>query len=131
MFILTFNIPPTMKRIFTTLIGILGGFLITSGQTLVTTQPANKNVVLEDYTGIHCQYCPDGDVISQSILDNNPGRTAVISIHQGGYAIPNAGEPDYRTPFGDPLEAQTGLTGYPMGMVKRHVFIGGIPALNR
>lgn len=131
MFILTFNNPPTMKRIITTLFGILGGFLITSGQTLVTTQPTNKNVVLEDYTGIHCQYCPDGDVISQSILDNNPGRTAVISIHQGPYATPNAGEPDYRTPFGDPLEAQTGLTGYPMGTVNRHVFIGGITALNR
>jgi Outer membrane protein Omp28/Secretion system C-terminal sorting domain len=120
-----------MKRIFTMLIAILGGFLITSGQTLVTTQPTGKNVVLEDYTGIHCQYCPDGDVIAESILDNNPGRVSVISIHQGPYAVPNSGEPDYRTPFGDPLESQTGLTGYPMGTVNRHVFIGGITALNR
>jgi len=120
-----------MKKIFTTLFAILGGFLITSGQTLVTTQPTNKNVVLEDYTGIHCQYCPDGDVISQSILDNNPGRTAVISIHQGPYATPNSGEPDYRTPFGDALAGQTGLTGYPSGTVNRHVFIGSVTALGR
>ena len=77
-----------MKRMFTTLFAILGGFLITSGQTLVTTQPADKNVVLEDYTGIHCQYCPDGDIISTSILDNNPGRVAVISIHQGLMPLP-------------------------------------------
>ncbi len=120
-----------MKKLFTLLFAFLCGFLVTSGQTLVTTQPTNKNVVLEDYTGIHCQYCPDGDVISESILENNPGRVSVISIHQGTYAVPGAGEPDYRTPFGDPLAAQTGLSGYPAGTVNRHVFIGGITALGR
>ncbi|MCX6247791.1 MAG: Omp28-related outer membrane protein [Bacteroidetes bacterium] len=120
-----------MKKLLFTLFGILGVIFVTSGQTLVTTQPQNKNVVLEDYTGIHCQYCPQGHVIAQSILDNNPGRAAVISIHQGGYAAPNAGEPDYRTPFGDALAGQTGLTGYPSGTVNRHVFIGGVTALGR
>ena len=121
-----------MKKIFTTLFFMLAVMLVTYAQTLVTTQPTNKNVILENYTGIHCQYCPDGDVIAESILVNNPGRVTVIDVHQGPYATPNAGEPDYRTPFGDPLEAQTGLTGYPMGTVNRHVFPGStITALNR
>ena len=123
--------PFAMKKIITTFSGILSFIFIASGQTLVTTQPTDKNVVLEDYTGIHCQYCPEGHVIAKAILDNNPGRAAVISIHQGSYAIPNAGEPDYRTPFGDPLAGQTGLTGYPSGTVNRHVFSGSATALGR
>jgi hypothetical protein len=122
----------TMKRTFTTLFLLLAGMMFTYAQTLVTTQPTNKNVILENYTGIHCQYCPDGDVIAQAIQDNNPGRVTIVDVHQGTYAVPNAGEPDYRTPFGDALEAQTGLTGYPMGTVNRHLFPGNSgTALNR
>ncbi|HPS51776.1 MAG TPA: hypothetical protein PK892_13800, partial [Bacteroidales bacterium] len=43
-------------------------------QTLVTTKTLNKNVVLEEYTGIHCTYCPEGHAIAASILENHPGR---------------------------------------------------------
>ncbi|MCX6252798.1 MAG: Omp28-related outer membrane protein [Bacteroidetes bacterium] len=110
-----------MKKFFTLLLGVacIGA---ASAQTLVTTQITNKNAILEEYTGIHCQYCPQGHVIAQSILDNNPGRAASIAIHQGSYATPGSGEPDYRTPFGDALAGQTGLTGYPSGTVNRHIF---------
>ncbi|MFZ4523421.1 MAG: Omp28-related outer membrane protein [Bacteroidales bacterium] len=120
-----------MKKIFTTLMIIAAGFFAAQSQTLVTTQPLNKNIVLEEYTGIHCQYCPEGHAISASILANHPGRAAVIAIHQGSFATPNAGEPDYRTAFGDALAGQTGLTGYPSGTVNRHVFIGTTTALGR
>jgi len=90
--------------------------------TLVTTDPMNKNVVLEEFTGIHCQYCPDGHRIAQGILNDNPWRVVLINIHQGGYANPGAGEPDYRTSFGDAIAGQTGLGGYPSGTVNRHIF---------
>lgn len=120
-----------MKKIFTTLAVFISGLLFVQAQTLVTTNPANKNAILEEYTGIHCQYCPQGHAIAASILENHPGRAAVIAIHQGGYAVPNSGEPDYRTPFGDALAGQTGLNGYPSGTVNRHVFTGTKTALNR
>lgn len=120
-----------MKKFFTILTFFFVGFLFTQAQTLVTTQPTNKNVVLEEYTGIHCQYCPQGHAIAASILENNPGRALAIAIHQGGYAVPNSGEPDYRTPFGDALANQTGLGGYPSGTVNRHIFSGSKTALNR
>lgn len=102
-----------------------------NAQVLVGTDPTPKNALLEEYTGIHCTYCPDGHAIAQSILDNNPGRACVIAIHQGSFASPSAGEPDYRTAFGDALAGQTGLTGYPSGTVNRHVFTGSTTALNR
>ncbi|MDP1621546.1 MAG: Omp28-related outer membrane protein [Bacteroidales bacterium] len=120
-----------MKTIITTILILVAGIFAAQSQTLVTTQTLNKNVVLEDYTGIHCQYCPEGHAIAAAILANNPGRAATIAIHQGSFANPSPGEPDYRTPFGDPLAAQTGLTGYPSGTVNRHVFTGTTTALSR
>lgn len=101
-------------------------------QVLVNTNPQLKNAVLEEYTGIHCQYCPDGHAIAQALFDVNPGRVVLINIHQGSFSVPSSGEPDYRTPFGDQLASQTGLTGYPSGTVNRHLFNGAAStALNR
>lgn len=102
-----------------------------SSQVLVSTDPLPKNAILEEFTGIHCTYCPDGHAIAQSILDNNPGRAFTIAIHQGSFAVPSAGEPDYRTSFGDAIAGQTGLTGYPSGTVNRHLFTGSSTALSR
>ena len=93
-------------------------------QTIVSTTPENKKVVLEEFTGIHCVYCPQGHAIAQAIQNNNPGEVFLINIHVGGFAVPNAGEPDFRTPFGTAIANQSGLTGYPAGTVNRHVFPG-------
>ncbi len=121
-----------MKKIvlpFLTILLIVNGLF---AQVLVSTDPQPKNVILEEYTGIHCTYCPDGHAIAQSIADANPGRVVLINIHQGSFATPSTGEPDYRTPFGDALAGQTALTGYPSGTVNRHLFNGATTtALNR
>jgi hypothetical protein len=93
-------------------------------QTIVSTSPQDQNVVLEEFTGIHCTYCPDGHAIAKSIQDANPDRVSLINIHVGGYATPGAGEPDFRTPYGTAIVGQTGLTGYPSGTINRHVFPG-------
>jgi len=113
---------------------LLLAMLVTAGlsaQVLVTTDPLPKNAILEEFTGIHCTYCPDGHAIAQSILNNNPGRVCVIALHQGSFAVPSGTEPDYRTSFGDAIAGQTGLTGYPSGTVNRHVFTGSTTALSR
>lgn len=96
-----------------------------SAQTFVSTQPSNKNVVLEEYTGTNCGYCPDGHRIANQIANDNPGRVCVINIHQGSFAAA------YTTPWGNALAAQTGLTGYPAGTVNRHVFNGSITSMGR
>lgn len=120
-----------MKRTLTIFCLFLSGILTLQAQTLTTNQPLDKNAVLEEYTGIHCTYCPEGHAIAASLLANNPGRAVVVAIHQGSFATPGAGEPDYRTPFGDALAGQTGLTGYPSGTVNRYVFAGSSTALGR
>lgn len=103
----------------------------TFGQTIVSTSPENRNVVLEEFTGIYCTYCPDGHAIAQAIQDANPDRVSLINIHTGTFANPSGNAPDFRTPYGDALAAQSGLTGYPAGTVNRHIFSGGKTALDR
>lgn len=94
----------------------------TYGQTIVSTTPENKNVILEEFTGIHCGFCPAGHAISQNIQDNNPGDVYLIYIHSGGFATPGAGEPDFRVPDGAAIDTQANVAGYPAGTVNRHVF---------
>ena len=93
-------------------------------QTIVSTTPTNKNVVLEEFTGINCGYCPQGHTIANQIATSNPGRVVVINVHTGTYANPQAGQPDFRTSFGTSLMTQSVLTGFPAGTVNRHVFPG-------
>src|SRR5690554_4553624 len=97
------------------------------GQTLVPTTPQNKSVVLEEFTGIYCTYCPDGHARAQAIQDANPDRVSLINIHEGGFSVPSGNAPDFRTNFGTAIVAQSysgSGFGYPAGTVNRHVFPG-------
>ncbi len=85
-------------------------------QLPVSTFPQNKKAVIEEFTGISCQYCPDGHKRSNDIIKANPGNAFAINIHSGSYA---AGKPDMRTTFGDGIAASAGIGGYPAGMVNR------------
>ena len=109
-----------MKKILLISSLFLGGAAMS--QTYVSTTPENKNVVLEEFTGIHCTYCPDGHKKAQQLKDNNPGDVILVNVHTGGYATPGNGEPDFRTSFGSGLGNQSDLTGYPAGTVNRKVF---------
>jgi len=104
---------------------------IASSQTFVSTSVENKNVILEEYTGISCGYCPDGHAIGQGLHAANPNDVFLINIHTGGYATPQGPGTDFNTSFGAALAGQTGLTGYPSGTVNRHVFSGGTTAQGR
>ncbi|HPW65820.1 MAG TPA: Omp28-related outer membrane protein [Salinivirgaceae bacterium] len=111
-----------MKKFFIALFALIP--LANSAQTIVSTTPQNKNVVLEQYTGINCPYCPEGTTVANQIYNANPTRVVIIAIHAGNYANPSAGQPDFRTSFGTGLMGQTSLTGFPAGTVNRHVFSG-------
>lgn len=91
-------------------------------QLPVSTTPENKKVVLEEFTGIYCTFCPDGHLRAQQLANNNPGNVVLVNIHSGGFSAPQAGDPDYRTSFGTALDNQSQLTGYPAGTVNRRVF---------
>lgn len=112
----------TKKLLFSFLMISFG--LAVSAQSLVSTDPMPRNAVLEEFTGIYCQYCPDGHAIAADLLENNPGRMVVLGVHQGSFANPSGSDPDYRTDFGDGLAGQASVGGYPAGTVNRHEFDG-------
>ncbi len=100
-------------------------FVGANAQTIVSTTPENKKVVLEEFTGIYCQYCPQGHAIAQAMKNANPEDVLLINIHQGGYSTPEPGDPDFRTPFGNLIASQIvsgNSIGYPIGTVNRHLF---------
>ena len=106
--------------------------MIGFAQTFVSTQPENKNVILEEFTGINCVYCPDGHRIAQDLHNANPNDVFLINIHTGSFANPQGTGTDFRVdPIGSNIASQSGLSGYPSGTVNRHVFSGGITAMSR
>lgn len=102
-------------------------------QLPVSTAPQNKKIILEEYTGIYCGYCPDGHTIANSIYSNNPGNCVLINIHTGGYANVAAGEPDLKSTMGTAIAgmAGMGIAGYPAGDVNRTVLTGTVMSTGR
>jgi len=99
-----------------TLIGYLTGF----SQTIVSTDSQNKKVVIEEFTGVACQYCPIGHTIVQNLIDDNPGNVFAIKIHEGGYA--EGYTPDFTTQWGTSIVSQSNNGGsYPSGTINRQV----------
>ncbi|GEQ87061.1 hypothetical protein ULMS_25690 [Patiriisocius marinistellae] len=107
---------------------LLGTALLMSAgmfaQTIVGTAPENKNVILEEFTGIKCTFCPDGHARANAFKATDPDNIFLINIHAGSFAIPSAGQPDFRTPFGEAIASQSQLAGYPAGTINRHAFPG-------
>ncbi|MCE2497166.1 MAG: Omp28-related outer membrane protein [Flavobacteriales bacterium] len=91
-------------------------------QLPVSTAPENRNVVLEEFTGINCPWCPDGHKLANQYAAANPGDVFLINIHTGGFANPGSGQPNYTTSFGAAIAGQTNLTGYPSGTINRQDF---------
>lgn len=100
------------------------------GQSLVSTQPQDRAALLEDFTGIHCGYCPEGHDIAAAIEAEHGPRVVVVGVHAGPFADPNPGEPDFRTTWGTEIDAHFTIGGYPAGVISRHVF-GGEDDLGR
>lgn len=123
------------RKLFTVASFIVAAVIVINAQEIVTTHPQLKGVVLEEYTGLNCPYCPQGHTVAESILSANPDKVSVIAVHQGYYATPSDGQPDFRTSFANSLAGQTNLEGYPSGTINRHFFqdlsTGGGTALNR
>ena len=99
-----------------TLISFITGF----SQTIVSTDSQNKKVIIEEFTGVACQYCPIGHTIVQNLIDDNPGNVFAIKIHEGGYA--QGYTPDFTTQWGTAIVSQSNNGGsYPSGTINRQV----------
>jgi hypothetical protein len=94
----------------------------TTEEFLASTTPENRKVVLEDFTGVRCGFCPDGHVKAKALQDANPGKVFVIAVHAGSYAAPLQGWANFTTPFGEAIDRQALPMGYPAGTINRIVY---------
>ena len=106
-----------MKRFTFALISLLALTFTVKAQQYVSTEPANRNVILEEFTGRGCGYCTDGHRIANEIMAANPGRVWAINIHAGGYA--QTSYPNMITTDGNTIHGGFSITGYPTGVVNR------------
>lgn len=108
-----------MKKIFILLLSL--SFISAYAQQWVSTAPANKKAVIEEFTGHQCTWCPAGHKIVDDLVKTNPGKVYGINIHSGSFAVTNSTYIyDFTTPEGDVLDDASGLGGYPAGSVNRN-----------
>lgn len=87
-----------------------------------TATSAIQNVLLEDFTGTSCGYCPPGNIIASELQDANPDRVVAVAIHAGSLAVPFGSQypDDFRTTEGEfYLFDQVGQDFLPNGRVNR------------
>jgi hypothetical protein len=99
-------------------------------QHYVPTEPLNKNIIYEEFTGVRCPNCPAGHTLMAQILANNPGRAFVVAYHpyNSSYTLPYAGDPDFRRHYPDSLYMMPycGTSRYmPSAFVNRRLWVPG------
>ena len=88
-----------------------------NAQEYVSTTPSNRSVLIEEFTGRNCGYCPDGHRIANQIAHDNPGRVWAVNIHAGGFAPTSY--PNLITDVSVTIHNGFGVTSYPSGVVNR------------
>lgn len=111
-----------MKKLIFAIMAMMAFTFSLEAQVYVSTTPAKRNVILEEFTGRNCQYCPDGHAIANQISASNPGRFWAINVHAGGYAATSY--PNFNTSDGTILNNGFGVDSYPAGVVNRSTATG-------
>lgn len=91
-----------------------------SAQQYVSTEPANRNVLIEEYTGRSCPYCPDGHRVANEIAAANPGRVFVVNYHSTSMgSLSPTSAPNLNLPVSSTLMNAFNPNGIPMGVINR------------
>lgn len=80
--------------------------------TFAPNTNVNRNVLIEDFTGHKCTYCPAAADLAHSLEANNPGRVFISTIHSGPTGIgvfQTTSAPDYTYDFTNAVGLQIGI----------------------
>ncbi len=91
----------------------------------------NKTVLIEEFTGTSCTFCPDGARKIEGYLQSAPDNVVAVAIHASGFAIPNPKTPyDFRTDEAkdlyDMMASADPSAGLPGGMFDRAGYPGDV-----
>lgn len=106
-----------MKKFTFALMALLVFTFSLKAQQYVSTEPANRNVILEEFTGRNCTWCPDGHKIANQIMAAHPDRVWAINVHAGGFSPTTY--PNLNTTDSETLRAGFGVSSFPSGVVNR------------
>jgi len=94
--------------------------------TLIQPEPADRNILVEEFTGVRCVNCPQGtdEILNlQAIYGKN---VVAVAIHAGFFAqrYPDS-KFDFKIPQGTAIEEWLGAPlGYPAAVINRTLFPG-------
>lgn len=91
-----------------------------STDTEFVSKTSEKKVVLvEEFTGVKCGFCPDGAVVIADMIANNPEKVIAIGLHGAAYNTPYAGDPDLTSSWTQAIVTFAQNTGWPGAMISR------------
>lgn len=107
-----------MKKFTFALMALLAFTFSLKAQQFVSTEPANRNVILEEFTGRNCQYCPDGHRVANEIMAAHPGRVWSVNVHCT--SLSPTSFPNLNCADGHTIAGGFSFNGIPTGVVNRH-----------
>lgn len=106
-----------MKKLTFAIMALMAFSFSLKAQVYVSTTFARRNVILEEFTGRGCQFCPDGHAIANRITADNPGRFWAVNVHAGGYALTSY--PNFNTEDAAAILDGFLVEGFPTGVINR------------
>lgn len=99
--------------------------LDTSYISMNMVMAAPRNVLIEEFSGVRCANCPDGNAKIEELLMDYPGRVIPISAHSDFLAAPYSGDQDLRNEdANDLVDLIGGLSSKPSAAINRKLFDG-------
>lgn len=94
--------------------------------SLISPEPTERNILIEEFTGVRCVNCPQGTDEILNLQSVYGGNVIAVAIHAGFFAqrYPDS-KFDFKTPEGVSIEEWLGAPlGYPAAVINRVQFPG-------
>ena len=86
-----------------------------------------RKILLEEYTGFKCGFCPPANQKALDIYELYKGRVVIMTVHAGSLAEPDSKHTyDFTTTAGDELYEEFGEPANPAGLVNRTEYEGSL-----
>ncbi len=81
-----------------------------------------SNLLLIEFTGYKCGYCPPAAELAYQFHNETNGKVIVMAIHEGNFATPKPKNVDFQTSEGQTIHNLLSVSSYPSGCINYKVF---------